>query len=176
LPLPAVGSDGDEFHLFEIATARGGNGVSGNDYWAVVVRPAAVWATGQPFADGQLLAAQLMTSVPTTLVVEEPATTTAAGARYTVKFGATSKVVLPMLPSSVVSKTTTVLVGDLQGGFHASSYRPFVSVGDKWTLIDDNGSCRVPALGEDMGQVRLSAEVSKWTDGRMTLKCLSIQR
>jgi hypothetical protein len=43
LQLPLVAANGDEFQLFEIAGARGGNAFDGIDYWVVVARPSGVW-------------------------------------------------------------------------------------------------------------------------------------
>ena len=41
--LPVVAINGDEFHVFGLASARGGNAVDTIDYWAVVIREGAAW-------------------------------------------------------------------------------------------------------------------------------------
>lgn len=174
LTFPAVSADGDEFHLFSIATARGGNAVSGSDSWAVVVRNNDLWATSDAFADGELTVASLPSGTPAHLVLEAPATTTQAGARYTVTFGQATKTDLPKVASWVVSKKTQVLAGQLAGGYHATGFLPSISVDGSNTVVDDNGSCTLPAVGQAAGLVQMTAEVATWSDGRTTVKCISV--
>jgi hypothetical protein len=99
LALPAVAPDGDEFHVFEIAAARGGNATPSVEYWVAVVKTDAVWATARPF-EGELTRAMLVTAKPAALVLEQSPTTTDTGARYTATFGKVEDKKLPMLPST----------------------------------------------------------------------------
>lgn len=176
LALPALGSGGEEFHLFEVASARGGNAVVATDYWAVVVRPEDAWATSRPFASGGLTNGKIAQSA---LVADEPPTTTAAGARYAVTFGSVSKSPLAILPSSVVSKGNRVLIGRIGGGSHADGFRRTIETGtgpqSTTMIIDDNGPCPLDSFTNEGSPVRMTAEVTKWSDGRTVVKCISIQ-
>ncbi len=163
LSLPVVDSDGAEYHLFNIAGARGGNASAAIHYWAVVVRPdGAVWASGN-FSMTEPTAAR--PDKGSGLTLEERVTTTSSGARYAIVFGSLSRTTLPMLPSSVVSKEARVLVGQVEGGYHGDNWRRRV----QGVAIDDDSAC--PFL-QNARAVRASVEVTKWSDGRTTVKCL----
>ena len=176
LAFPALARDGQEFHVFGIASARGGNAVATSDYWLVIVRREDTWATRAPFATATLRAARMAGDSPVMLQLEDPATTTAAGTRYLATFGSISQVVLPMLPSTVVFRGTRVFVGELQGGFHATNFRPSIKVGADVVIIDQDGPCPLQRAAERGGQVRLTGDVTKWSDGRQTVTCVAIQR
>ncbi len=168
---PLVAANGDEFHLFEIAGARGGNAFDGIDYWVVVARPSAVWSgalSKQQHIDSARLAE------PATLVLEDPATTTSQGARSSIRFGSTRTQALPLLPSHVVSKATRVLEGEVEAGYHVTNFQPSIHVADDVLLIDDPGPCKFPEPGEPTRKARMKAEITTWSDERTTLRCLKL--
>ncbi len=173
LALPVAAPDGDEFHVFAIAAARGGNATSSVEYWVAIVRSDAVWAMTSPF-ESELTTAKLVTAKPTALVLEQSPTTTDPGARYTATFGRLEDKTLPMLSSTILSKTTTVFEGDLMGGYPFNNLRPTIKVGTNETIIDDDGPCKLPAPGEEGGRVRLTAQVTKRSDGRTRVTCVAI--
>jgi hypothetical protein len=177
LALPVTGADGQEFHVFEIASARGGNATAGSDYWLVVVRGGGeVWGTRTPFASGTLQVARIVGNPAVALELEEPPTTTSEGARYTARFGSVTKTVLAALPTSVASRGSQVLVGKLVAGSHATSFRPAIDVGPGMIVIDDDGRCPLAREAERGGVVKLAADVTTWTDGRRRLTCVAITR
>jgi hypothetical protein len=179
LLFPLRGDGGDEFHVMEIATARGGNAVPGNDYWAVVVTADAAWSTSGPFASAANLsvAQALSADGQSSLRLEDPPSTTAAGARYTASRGMVTKEDLAMLPSAIVSKKTQTFVGELSGGAHYTNFRPSIHVGQADIVIDDDGSCATLSdVASEGGTVRLIVEVSKWSDGRTTVRCVGVGR
>ncbi len=176
--LPIVTPHGDEFHLFEIASARGGNASAAFEYWAVVVRSGGVWATRSLSGADEVSVVHVEDGPPSKVIFEEPATTTEEGARFAVQFGQAEVTTLPKRPSWIVSRKKLVLVGQLQGGFHYTSWRPAV-VADQTTILDEDGPCKLPALGvidEDAPPSRVTVEVATWSDGRKTVKCLAVRR
>jgi uncharacterized protein YecT (DUF1311 family) len=168
----------DEYHLFTMnLPSQGNSGPPSLPFWAVVVRSDAAWASVQPFYEGEELSVgQLLTAPGGGLVVSEPATTTDAGVKFTILFGAASSVRLSTMPSKVISRTQRTLVGDFIGGFHASNWRPVVRSGNNDVVIDEDGTCVLPKTeaGQNAGPVRLLAEETKWDDGRSNLKCLAV--
>lgn len=172
--LPFVAPTGDEFHVFDIASARGGNASDAVDYWVTVVRSTEAWSTSIEAA--MLAVASRSDGAPATLVLEEPASTTDAGQRYTVSFRSATRTLLPKLPSTIRSRETRNLFGDLSGGFHASDWRPAVAGEGKVTAIDDKGRCALPEVGQQYGDVAMQVEVTTWSDGRTRVKCLSVER
>ncbi len=174
LELPFVASNGDEFHVFEIASARGGNASGATDYWVAVVRPTEAWAKSIDAED--LSVATRSGGAPAALVLEQPATTTAPGQRYSVTFRNVKQTQLPKLPSSIRSRETRDLYGELNGGFHYTNWLPVVLGEGKETVIDDRGRCALPDVGEQYGDVTMKVEVTTWSDGRTEVKCLSFGR
>jgi len=165
----ALGPGGEELHLFLIATARGGNWTANQDYWAVVVRPDDAWGTSQPLKSAEL---ETTTLTGARFTLEQAPTTTTKGTRWTVGFGAASLETVPVLPSHVVSKATRVFIGGIQLDTMVSRQKPVIvsSSGDP-TLIDKEGTCQLTFGNTSM---RMTAEVATWSDGRTTVKCLSI--
>lgn len=168
---PIVGDNGDEFHLFEIMTSRGGNG-PGNDYWIVVVRASDVWSAELP--QGQLMVTDLPEQ-KSPLVLEDPATTTAQGTRCTVLFGKAKTRVLPILPSHTVGTETRTVDGELFGGYHYTNWQPVLSTASGELIIDDPGKCSLPELGVEGGKVRMTVAVTTFSDGRTQVRCLSVR-
>lgn len=178
LSFPVVDPDGDEFHLFAIAAMRGGNGGPGFDYFAVVVRPDDLWATLSSFASGQLTVGSVAGARPGRIVLEEPPTTTATGARYTLRFGRADRAILPMVLSWIVKKKRIVLVGRLSPGSRATAFRPEIDVDATFVVIDHDGPCEFPPLHDrDAADspVTMTADISTWSDGRTTVDCVAIQ-
>jgi hypothetical protein len=172
--LPFVAPNGDEFHVFDIAAARGGNAVDATDYWVAVVRPTEAWGKG---IDAEALSvANHSDGAPAALVLEQPATTTASGQRYSVTFRSVKQTELPKLASSIRSRETRDLYGELSGGFHASNWLPVVTGEGKVTAIDEKGRCALPEIGKEYGDVTMAVEVTTWSDGRTHVKCLSLER
>lgn len=173
IQVPFVAPNGDEFHVFEIASARGGNATDANDYWIVVARSGEAWST---HIEASVLGAASRADTPTpSLVLEEPATTTAAGQRYSVSFRNAARTELPKIPSTIRSREIRDLAGELSGGYHASNWRPVVSGEGKQTPIDDKGRCALPDVGQQRGDVIMKVEVTTWSDGRTQVKCLSVE-
>jgi len=170
---PVVGTNGDEFHLFQIQSLRGGNAFpGGNDYWVVVVRANDVWSAELP--QGQLGVARLPDQGGA-LVLEDHATTTEEGTRCTVLFGTAKTEVLPVLPSHTVGTQTRTVDGELFGGFHATHYQPVLQAASEELIIDDPGKCSLPEVGAEGGKVRMTVSVTTWSDGRTQVRCLSVQ-
>jgi hypothetical protein len=169
LNFPARDAEGNEFHLFEIATARGGNAVAGSDYWVAVIRSNLAWAPLTPVAVGELKAASVESG---TLVLSIPPTTTQSGSRAEVTFGAVKNASLPMRASSALSVTKRELVGEFQGGSHADNFHH--SVQD--VFIDDDGQCAINEIAMQGVTFHVTVEVTKMSDGRTTVKCISARR
>ena len=168
--LPVVDADGDEFHVFGIAGARGGNAFSSTEYWVSVVRQHDAWSSAPLIGDlktGDIVSQKI--------VLEQPATTTDTGARYTVTFGTMTQTNLPILPSNVVSRRTQVLAGKFFLGFHYTNWRPTIRVDSTETIIDEDGACKLSELAQESA-VTLTVELAKWSDGRTTVKCLQMRR
>ncbi len=178
---------GTEFHLFQIAAALGGNALMGTSFWAVVVRPDNVWATPETFApNARLEVAALPPGVNPTLVLDEPATTTHAGARYTVAFGSVSREELAKLPSRALGKEKKTLTGVLRPPTHASNSLWSIDTagarngdpGKESIRIEETTEACSPKTFDTLAESRieLTAEVTTWDDGRSVLKCLSVRR
>lgn len=163
------------FHLFSIASARGGNATEAIDYWAVTITADGIWS--QFLLSGEPTLARITGLEPPSLIIEEPATSTTIGQRLTVQFGRLSKVDLPKLPSWVVGRSERELIGTLSGGFGYTNLRPLLIEGpDRETIIDEDGRCKLPDVGEDWGRARLRASFTNWNDGRTVVRCLSVTR
>lgn len=163
-----------EFHLFEIPSARGGNAIHTMDYWAAVITSSDIWS--QELDIGEPTVARTESSSPT-LILEEPATAHQPGARLTIRFGKLTKTALPKLAAWVVKREEKTLVGDLSGGYGYTGRRPvLVESPGRETIIDEDGSCKLPDLSEDWGRARLRISISTWNDGRKVVRCLSVRR
>ena len=88
-------------------------------------------------------------------------------------FGSLTKIPLPSLPSSIVSKGTRVMPGVI--GEHHRSGTHWIKVGANVVNIDEDGSCPL-ALFVDGPPVRMTADVTKFSDGREVVKCILIQK
>jgi hypothetical protein len=135
-----------EVHVFQIASARGGNAIATDDLWVALIRPGAAWATGI-----EAIELDVAARAGNGVVLEQSASTSEVGARYSVAFRRVSRKDLPLIPSTVRSREKRELVGELMGGFHASGHRPVLSL------------------------VMMKAEVTTWSDGRTAVKCLSVE-
>jgi hypothetical protein len=80
LHTPAVARDGTEFHVFDIAAARGGNAAPGQESWGVVVTKDAAWA-GKIMGEDDSCCVRFETArviegpPPRLVVTQEPTTT-----------------------------------------------------------------------------------------------------
>lgn len=168
IDLPAHAANGDEIHIFSIAEARGGNAVPNSEWWAIVVRGDDAWST----ALGDRDYTQAIVGADGTVVLEEPPTTTAPGERATFSYGAAKTDPIPMLPSHVVKKAKRTITGQIGPGWRFTGGRPVVDQ----QIIHEDGACNLDPFVEQGGPVRMTAEVTEWSDGRVIYKCLSIRR
>jgi hypothetical protein len=175
LDFPLRASDGQEFHLFSIATARGGNAVATDDYWVAVLKPEKAW--GDFVTSVENLHAAFKDEPSPQLILEEPATTTAAGERASISFSRIDRAVFARLPSNIVSTKTETLTGTLAGGFRATDWRPTLDVvGRKTIVIERRGPCKLPELGDDELEVEMTLTTDAWSDGRTETTCVSVRR
>jgi hypothetical protein len=172
IQLPSINTNGDEFHLLSIASARGGNASYGNDYWAVVIRSGSAWSTATPFVFDRAFA--VANGSAGGLVLVDPATTTRAGVACVVTFGLITTTDLPLLPSWVVSKWTRLLVGKNEGSYHLTNWHHAIRIGDsELIVIDDEGTCDLAHATSS--SIRLTVEMSQWSDGRRTTRCIKLR-
>jgi hypothetical protein len=162
-------ANGDEFRLFAIASARGGNAVPGSDYWVAVIRPDTVWATTAPFATTTLTTAKVTSGDG--LVLEVAPTTTSTGARYSVAYGHVNKSDLAIVPSKIVSTATRELAGPIEPGYRVNGFRKTI----QGVQIDQDGPCHLEELSQLGGQVRVTVFVTTWSDGRTVVACLNVR-
>jgi hypothetical protein len=170
LEFPLSASDGQEFHLFSIATARGGNAVASNDYWLAALTPEGAWGAFITSADP--LRAEFKDPV---LILEQPSTTTSEGERVSISSRRIEPTPLPRLPSRIVSQRTEIRFGLLSRGYHATNWRPVLSEEKRQTIIDHDGPCRLPETGAPETQVEVTVSVAKWSDGRTELTCVAVR-
>lgn len=164
-----------EFHMFRIASARGGNALEGSDYWVVTITNDGIWS--HFVTSGEPRIGRVLETPSPSLIIEEPATTMSAGARFTIRFGSLSKAVLPKLARWVVDRSTELRVGDLFGGYGYTRYRPvLIEPSRRETVIDEDGPCKLPDTGDDWGNVRLRASFTTWNDGSTTVRCLQVTK
>jgi hypothetical protein len=174
--LPQTASSGEELHVFSIATARGGNAVEGDDYWVVVVKRKGVWSSKVPFQAASIDALTASSTRRAVFTLEQHATTTSEGIRWSVSFNGVNKARIPKIPSTIVSRATRTYTGDLNGGYHVTGFRPSVKVGDDFVIIAEDGKCKLPKLGDEAGRVDLDAEVTRFSDGREVVRCLAVRK
>lgn len=93
LEFPVRASDGQEFHLFAIATARGGNAIATDDYWVIVLKPKSGW--GAFVSSAEFTHAEFFDRALPELILEQPATTAAEGERVTIHPEQIRRSVLP---------------------------------------------------------------------------------
>ena len=172
LVLPST-DRGQEFHIFGIASARGGNAVTTTDYWVVVVTPDSAWTTPTPITAAEVAPARLVRGAWPVLVLDDAPSTRAAGTRYIVVLGRITNFPLPKEPSWPVSQEQRIFQGELSSGFHSDNYRPAIDSGNAHIVIDEDGPCN---LGAAAGHtVRLIAQVTTWDDARTVVRCASVQ-
>jgi hypothetical protein len=180
----------EEYHLFEIATARGGNGVPGRDYWVVDVGeiqgcdekcPGAMsYALGEnlDLENAYVEVSPLYPDSPARLVLEAPSTTTDKGVRFEVTFMADLEVArrdLPLAVTTAKSKVTRVLNGPMiSAGAHFADFHPIIGAGAEQIVIDDVGACDLSTL--PASPRRMTLEVTEWSDGHTSNRCVSLER
>jgi hypothetical protein len=174
--LPSTSDSGEELHVFSIPAARGGNAVAGNDYWVVVVRRKTVWSSKAPFQSDGLDSLTASSTRRAVFTLQKDATTVSEGLRWVVSFGGVKKSRIPRVPSTLVSQAKRTYVGELNGGYHVTGWRPSLRVGEDFLVIHEDGKCKLPKLGEEVGRVELNAEVTRWSDGREVVRCLAVRK
>jgi hypothetical protein len=169
---PVVVAD-REYHLFQIAAARGGNAIDLDEYWVVIVGTDTLWVS--PQFDANLKTATVQQGSAPMLMLVDPPTTLDSGARFTVHLGAISEQKLPILPSWPLDRRTETFVGNLHGGYRATGGKAVIQVGGKDIVLDEAGTCSLPDVGEERGNVRLKATVANWSDGRVIVTCQNVE-
>lgn len=172
---PAKASNGDEFHLFAIATARGGNACDGYDYYAIVVHEKDAWATKEVLGGcTELTDVKLETQdKKAALVAKVKPTPDMEGAVYTVTFGKLETKKLPKVVRTVKSTKEVTMVGKLNSGGHFSNYMPFIELPkDRQFIIHQAGKCNLDAVADTL--VELKASQVLYTDGSSDVTCLSV--
>lgn len=174
--LPFTSKSGDEFHLFSIATDRGGNACMGSDHWAVVVNGANVWATRRSFSEQcvQLEDAKVIEKDgKASIVFSVPSTTTEEGREYTVSMGRVATVKLAKKPRSVTATKTVVIEGSFlpHGPVHML---PALDDRKAQHVITNAGSCALGKLTEGRW-VQMTATHTTWSDGDTELTCTAIK-
>lgn len=171
-PLKSV--SGDEFHLFAIPTARGGNACDGYDFFGVVVYEDAAWATTTAFGGcSDLSEARLVESGKATLVATVAPTAHAEGAVYSLKLGKLDKRTVAKVKREVKETRQITVVGLLGEGGHFSNYLPVIDLPkDDQLIIDKPGRCDLTRLGNR--KVEMKAEKKLYKDGSAEVTCLSI--
>ncbi len=111
------------------------------------------------------------------LVLERPSTRTEKGIRYEISTMPTfdvKKHALPLLKVAAASKTTRVLDhAVIDQGWRSQNFRPVIGDGADPTTIDEDGPCdlkKLPITG------RVTLEVTKWSNGDTSTKCLRVER
>jgi hypothetical protein len=174
--LPSTSDSGEELHVFSIPTARGGNAVPGSDFWVVVVRRRSVWSAKAPFESVGLDSLTASSTRRAVFTLQKDATTVSEGLRWAVSFGGVKKSRIPRVPSTIVSKAKRTYVGELNGGYHVTGWRPSLRMGEDLLVIHEDGKCKLPKASEEVGRVELEAEVTRWSDGREVVRCLAVRK
>jgi len=172
---PAKAPNGDEFHLFAIATARGGNACDGSDYYAVVVHEKDAWATKEVLGGcTELTDVKLETQdKKAALVARVKPSPDMEGAVYTVTFGKVETKKVPKVVRTVKTTKEVMIVGKLNSGGHFSNFMPFIELPkDRQFLIHQAGKCNLDAVADTV--VELKASQVLYTDGSSEVTCLSV--
>jgi hypothetical protein len=74
-----------------------------------------------------------------------------------------------------VGTETRTVDGELFGGFHYTNYQPVLKAASEELIIDDPGKRSLPELGVEGGKVRMTVAVTRLSDGRAQVRCLSVQ-
>jgi hypothetical protein len=181
LSLPLRTKHGEEFHLFEIPVARGGNATPACALYPVVLRADGAWG-GDPIETRQcpssspstFASARLdETGLSPTLELVEAATTKSTGTRWSIQFGSAVRTTLAKLPRTVKSDVPFREVGKLVAPSHASNYAWSLDRGSIITLIDRPGGCALDGFsgGET---VTLVGKLRTWSDGETELTCTAV--
>jgi hypothetical protein len=183
--LPVVAKSGEEFHIFQIPSARGGNATISCDYYSVVVNATKAW--GDPTGPFVLrLCADMSMGEPVesvkliddpagaSLSFVEPAGTTVEGTSYELRMGSLKSTRIPMKPRSVVSDQTVVRKGTLQFPYHFTNFHHSIKSGADLFIIDDAGKCNLDPLVD--APVEMTGKLRTWSDKATELTCVSIRR
>lgn len=171
---PVKSAGGDEFHLFAISSARGGNACGGYDYFFVVVYADVAWAagTGEGVCE-DLAEAKIVESGKAALVAKVTPTALFEGAVYTVKLGKFEKKSIPKLEAIAKETKQITVVGELNEGAGFTNHKPYIAMPKGEALrIDNEGRCDLARMGT--GKVELKAEQKVFADGSSEVTCQSI--
>lgn len=175
LSFPLKAPSGDEFHLFEIPTARGGNACDGSDYYVVVIRDEVAWATTSALGDCATLEQARVQAGDgkTSLILTIPPTTQAEGMVYTVTLGKLTTQKLAKKSRSLKETRTITVTGTLESGARFSQFLPYVQPAKgEAILIHAEGRCALDKL--ENSKVELKATRKTFSDGDVHHTCLSI--
>ncbi|MGC4094586.1 MAG: hypothetical protein QM756_43055 [Polyangiaceae bacterium] len=163
-----VSNETQEIHLFSIPTARGGNAIHTDDFYAVIVTDSAVDA--KPVGELGSASAEVSSAHGLSLLLTEPATTTAAGQSFSVGFQRLLHHELPMLPSKLVSKTRETVTGVLEPAYHVTAWKP--TIGGR--VFEPSPRCKLDSFYST--EVTMMLEVKTFDDERIEATCLSIRK
>jgi hypothetical protein len=177
LVLPIASPSGNEFRLFSIPTARGGNGTVSCDYYGVVVSSTRAWASPlfeldqcDPAVDGVALVEE---KTGAWLSFRDPPGTVRGGAAYELRMGQLKITPIPKKPRRVVSTTSVVRSGGLGGPFHYTNWKYIIRDGATEHIIDDPGQCALARVADS--SVEMTGRLRTWDDGASDLTCTSIK-
>jgi hypothetical protein len=189
LALPVSGPRG-ELHLFQIATARGGNAAPGFESWVVRVDGTLGCDAACPGAVARELGANVLADTApieaapsrsaesTILILESPSTRAEKGVHYEISAAPTldvKRLELPLLKVATKSKDRRVFEhAHITEGFRWSNGRPTLDVGGgDSTVIDEDGPCdlkKLPIAG------RVTLDVTTFSNGDTSTTCVRVER
>ena len=171
---PFLAPNGDEFHLFSIATAGGGNACAGSDYWAVVVNGDNIWVTKSLFGGCESMTKAKVSEKEGKTIVSFVSD---VGTSYLVSMGRLETVVPKKKARSIKSTNKYLLAGELtpEGPRYAREL-PILTVDAKTEyIIDYPGDCPFSSF-EDGDLVQMTVSYRLWSDGISDLTCLSLKK
>lgn len=169
--VPITAQSSEEFHLFSIETARGGNMCAGQDYYAVVVDAGRVWATPELFGGCATIATpRLEETGRSKLVLEVPPTTAIKRSRRLVSMGDIADTTLPPATRVQTSGHERVLTGQVVPGGHVDNWRPAVG----GTTIHEDGECDLKHI-EDGSTITMHVLERVFDDGHTVVTCVRVE-
>ena len=190
LALPALGPRA-ELHLFQIASARGGNATRGFESWVVSVGDTGGCDAKCPGAFVRPLGTDVYVETgavdvnprfadAVSIVLERPSTRTEKGVRYEITSMPTLEVkehALPLRTVTVKSRARRVLDHVvIDQGLKFTNFRPTIARDGPTTdelIIDEDGPCDLKILPV---KGRVTLEETTWSNGDTSTKCLQVDR
>ncbi|MGC4120053.1 MAG: hypothetical protein QM765_36835 [Myxococcales bacterium] len=157
---------GEEFHVFAVATAGGGNACTGSTFYAVVVDAQKAWATEELGFCTELESATLVEGdgkARLSLVTQGDRYKEAL--RYEVAMGSLTK---HQVPRKVVSSRKAVLKGEF-----GSTTNWYMVVNEQQIEIDA-GDCDLRSLALGL-KVTMWVDQQTWDDGNGATVCLKVE-